>query len=262
MSLCVPNVDPHTGIHWGSIPLDQLCEHEELRIRESFESDTDYVSDDDVELAYFNPVVISRSDYCTYTSRMPDNRGDLMTPRVAGAGVKAYCLPHEWFPEEVAPYPVWRVDTDEQVLSVRVPGVCERCKGSGQLDIREEAARTGVEASKFLEDALQGAGRVVAQPDLFDAPPTGFVECPGCRGSGQVRRRVTGTLGQVMHAMCISVVAHAELMAAVHGRLLAATADDVAGSRVAGRFGEFLWGFASAMDEIRVARTAVQDGAE
>jgi hypothetical protein len=62
-------------------------------------------------------VFVTRSPYFT--------RAEFCSPCAPGAcyltgatedGERAYCLPHDWFEADAAPYPVYRVDTGEQVF--------------------------------------------------------------------------------------------------------------------------------------------------
>jgi hypothetical protein len=59
---------------------------------------------------------ITKSPYYTKTafcSPCCPGAGDLNSPRKDG--VKTFCLDHSWFEDKKAPYPVYRVDTDELV---------------------------------------------------------------------------------------------------------------------------------------------------
>jgi len=51
---------------------------------------------------------------CQLCSPCAPGAGYLMNPMANG--YKAYCFPHDWFEDGKAPYPVYRVDTNEEVL--------------------------------------------------------------------------------------------------------------------------------------------------
>ena len=50
---------------------------------------------------------------CMYCSPCAPGAGYLMSPKELG--VKSYCFGHDWFEAGKAPYPVYRVDTGEEV---------------------------------------------------------------------------------------------------------------------------------------------------
>ena len=78
-------------------------------------------------------ILVLRSDFYTLAQ--------FRNPRVPGAGnldapmedgVKTYALGHDWFEGGVAPYPVYRVSDDAQIIAVKVETVCDHRRGTGK----------------------------------------------------------------------------------------------------------------------------------
>lgn len=64
----------------------------------------------------YNDLVLTKSPYYTHAqfcSPCAPGAGSLSNP--CESGPKTYCLGHEWFESEVAPYPVYRVDDNTEV---------------------------------------------------------------------------------------------------------------------------------------------------
>lgn len=81
----------------------------------------------------FNCFAVSKSQFFTYTkgcSPCMPNAGDLDNPR--DGGLRTYCLGHDWFDGETAPYPIWTVEDSNQVIPIYVGEMCVFCKGTGQ----------------------------------------------------------------------------------------------------------------------------------
>lgn len=53
--------------------------------------------------------------YAQYCSPCAPGAGYIMNYMAEGEGIKTYCLPGEWFENETAPYPVYRVKDDTRV---------------------------------------------------------------------------------------------------------------------------------------------------
>ncbi len=83
-------------------------------------------------------ILVLRSNFYTYAQ--------LSSPRVQGYGnldspgkdgMKTYCLGHDWFEGGRAPYPVYRVKDDVQIVGVLILVKCEHCEGSGKRTVAE-----------------------------------------------------------------------------------------------------------------------------
>ena len=219
----------------------------------------------EIDLADSNDEVllVSRSEFITYAQAVPyrgGTAGDTHVVMRPDTGSASYCLPHEWFTGGVAPYPVFALDTEEQVFSVQIPNVCSSCRGAGKLDLREYARSLGVSPAEVLRAGLAGVEAGAGQMGLFsDEDVTGSVECPKCHGTGEVYTQVVGLLGDVMHAVCLSTAAHAGLLRDIEQLLEAAGSTSSEVQQKVLRFGHFLRGFASVMDSIRLAREPTED---
>ena len=78
--------------------------------------------DDDYDLVYCldTNIMVLKSPYYTpakFCSPCVPGAGDLDNPVEDGA--KSYCLGHDWFEDSVAPYPVYSVESGQQVLPQR-----------------------------------------------------------------------------------------------------------------------------------------------
>lgn len=60
--------------------------------------------------------------YAQYCSPCVPGAGNLDTP--CDDGVKCYCLGHDWFDDGIAPYPVYRVSDDVQLVAERQDVSC------------------------------------------------------------------------------------------------------------------------------------------
>lgn len=121
--------------------------------------------------------------YCEFCSPCAPGAGYLMS---AGP-VKAYCLGHDFYwghhehPDR-APYRVFRVEDDVELLAIRVAQPCETCRGSGRRTI-EEVANVRKEAltSQFISDAKRDW-----RMENFSESDLSF-DCYACRGKGYVQ---------------------------------------------------------------------------
>jgi hypothetical protein len=68
-------------------------------------------SDDDGDIFIEKSPFYTRAQFC---SPCAPGAGYLMNP--CPDGPKTYCFGHDWFEDEKAPYPVYRVENDEEVL--------------------------------------------------------------------------------------------------------------------------------------------------
>ncbi len=125
-------------------------------------------------------IFVIKSPYytlCSYCSPCAPGAGYLTSTNENG--IKAYCLGHDWFDEDIAPYPVFRVEDDRQVVAERKEVVCSMCHGdkvrdTGQLaEIRNEPIETTEEAIVRGDILIRG----------FD-PEKHTFECSMCFGKG------------------------------------------------------------------------------
>lgn len=137
---------------------------------DSYESDNglnDYVYEEDgyqITGCLTNDIIVIRSLYYTYAQ--------FCSPCVPGAGnldnamskesgaAKTYCLFHDWFEGGKAPYRLWRVEDDVEILMRVEETVCPSCKGSG----RDTVARVEQVRGRGISD--EELGREVQFPGL------------------------------------------------------------------------------------------------
>ena len=137
------NVDFDTGIRYGvisqydvgqswldsSVPV-YLCEEWEFICEYSSEDEGCDMPCDPIKFIYEDEeyCIVQNSDdpglfitkspfytLCNFCSPCAPGAGFLLDQNKNG--IKAYCLGHDWFDNEKAPYKVFRVDNNEEVLS-------------------------------------------------------------------------------------------------------------------------------------------------
>lgn len=128
----LPNRDPDTGIRYGVISanaVDYWWEAAESQYECECEPDRDCMCDPvshDVDEEGVKASCGESNDIFVFISPF-FTRAAFCSPCAPGAcyltdpcedGERAYCLGHEWF-EGAAPYPVYRVDTGEEVPYVQ-----------------------------------------------------------------------------------------------------------------------------------------------
>jgi hypothetical protein len=52
---------------------------------------------------------------------------------------RAYCLGHDWYDDDQAPYPVFSVETGKRVISLKVNVTCPNCNGTGKDNLQRLA---------------------------------------------------------------------------------------------------------------------------
>jgi len=137
-SLGLSNVDHPTGIHYGVIHANEVCQawsdsSEPEYPDPELDEDGEEIEDDLIEPLAFTydddgyrcsqsaddpDIFILRSPYytrCAFCSPCAPGAGYLMSPRPAG--IKTYCFGHDWFDEGKAPYPVYRVTDDQEIFT-------------------------------------------------------------------------------------------------------------------------------------------------
>lgn len=127
------NIDTATGIRYGVISMHSVGQA--LYEAQEFEYDYEVGEGDSDDLAFAEPTgwhvdqdghkitdcldndaMVMKSPYYTFApfcSPCVPGAGDLNNARESG--VKTYCLGHNWFDSGKAPYPVYSVETDEEV---------------------------------------------------------------------------------------------------------------------------------------------------
>lgn len=110
-----------SGYAWGEEIECPECEHKfELELPDCSESIGFYLDDGEYQATCSDDgdiFVISSPYYtlCRFCSPCAPGAGYLMSP--VKDGIKAYCFGHDWFDKGKAPYPIYRVDTGEEVKS-------------------------------------------------------------------------------------------------------------------------------------------------
>lgn len=122
-----------------------------------------------------NDLFILRSDYYTYAqfcSPCVPGAGNLdhEVPPDAGAP-KSYCLFHDWFDGEKAPYRIWRVCDDVEIVVVSKDLPCPNCQGTG----RDKLQR--------IADIRNQTVEAMNKEGLEDVQPDGTFMCFRCRGT-------------------------------------------------------------------------------
>ena len=77
-------------------------------------------------------ILVLRSNFYTLAQFCPreSGTGNLDTP--VADGVKTYCLGHDWFEGGIAPYPVYQVSDNVQIVAAKVEIVSDQCKRTGK----------------------------------------------------------------------------------------------------------------------------------
>lgn len=129
-SLGMANIDRETGIHVGVIPANEIGQAW-YESSEGLYGDGDDIDEDAEPISFVyeqegyaleqgyddTDVWIYDSPYFThaqYCSPCAPGAGYLLNP--CPTGPKTYCLGHDWFESGKAPYPVYSVETGEEVL--------------------------------------------------------------------------------------------------------------------------------------------------
>lgn len=120
------NIDTASGIRYGVISQhsvgSQLYDEQEFDYPKDADEDTEpigwHIEDGEYAMTdcLDSDVMVLKSPYYTfacYCSPCVPGAGNLDS--ADPQGVKTYCLGHDWFEDGAAPYPVYRVDTNELV---------------------------------------------------------------------------------------------------------------------------------------------------
>jgi len=93
--------------------------------------------------------------------------------------VKCYCMGHEFFENDEAPYPVWSVETGNRVVMVEEKVDCPNCHGSG----RDSCARLAVARQTAVVDIIKQIENGRLQVEDF-SPAFANFKCWRCGGAG------------------------------------------------------------------------------
>lgn len=129
-------------------------------------------------------IFILKSPYYTfaqYCSPCVPGAGNLDNPMVKGNGVKCYCLGHEWFEDGIAPYDVYRVSDDKQIIAKREMVTCDKCNGLGHREISEIAKIRQQTLTECMNDMLSNP---IHSVNVDIANKT--IQCWNCQGNGKV----------------------------------------------------------------------------
>lgn len=127
-----------------------------------------------------NATVI-KSPYYTYAqfcSPCVPGACSLDSPLNSTDGVRCYCFGHDWFDDDIAPYPVFSVATGKQVISEKVNTPCPNCKGSGR-DTVQRLASARQATQEFVRSQID-AGAI----NVRDFDGTDTFLCFRCDGKG------------------------------------------------------------------------------
>lgn len=114
--------------------------------------------------------------YAQFCSPCVPGAGNLDHPVDPTAGApKSYCLGHSWFDDEKAPYRVWRVEDNMEIVSTVVEIVCPNCNGSGRDTLKRIAEVRGVDVNELKTEQFNGLD-----------PVTGTFECWRCNKTGKL----------------------------------------------------------------------------
>ncbi len=130
-------------------------------------------SGDDNDIFIMDSPYYTRASFCS-----PCAPGACYLTSPCDDGEKAYCFGHEWFDDGIAPYPVYRVSDDKQLVATRETVSCDRCKGTARLLVESIAiARKSTLADILADSELMG------RLDDYDSSNHSFA-CWQCSGKG------------------------------------------------------------------------------
>lgn len=121
--------------------------------------------------------------YAQYCSPCVPGAGNLDNP--CEDGVKCYCFGHEWFDGDRAPYPVYSVETGNQVIAEEQTTPCPNCNGTGRDSVQRLADARQDTCEHIREQITAGAINV---RDYDDADS---FKCFRCDGKGTQSETVT-----------------------------------------------------------------------
>jgi hypothetical protein len=127
-------------------------------------------------------IMVCLSPYYTFAqfcSPCCPGAGNLDTPMPEG--IKCYALGHDWFDDRIAPYPVYRVSDDIQMIATRDLVDCRYCAGTGKRTTQSLADARGQSRAETETAIADGS---IAGIKGYD-PVAHTFECGVCDGTGK-----------------------------------------------------------------------------
>lgn len=123
-------------------------------------------------------IFIEKSDYYTYAqfcSPCAPGAGYLLNPLTEkDENNKTYCLHHNWFENEIAPYPVYSVETGKEIKAERKNVPCKFCNGKGTKEVKDLAFTRNESIADTIEFLNNRCFELVIDNDHF--------KCFVCKG--------------------------------------------------------------------------------
>ena len=127
-------------------------------------------------------IMVLKSPYYTFAqfcSPCVPGAGNLESP--CDTGPKTFCLGHNWFEGDVAPYPVFSVKNGKEIIVVKENVPCRNCKGTGRDTISRLASVRKVSQKEVLDQLANG----IFSDQLEDYSPMDLTfQCFRCDGKG------------------------------------------------------------------------------
>lgn len=168
---------------WGDSLICEECgESYEVELPDCCEPLAHISTDKDYEARQSNDdcdIFITSSPFYTYAPFCsPCAPGACYLRDAEEGGEKAYCFGHDYFDEGIAPYPVYRVADDTQVVASRETISCPNCKGTGQDSLERIA-----QVRQCSVDQLRQDKQLIDRLIDLDATSNRF-QCWQCGGKG------------------------------------------------------------------------------
>lgn len=114
--------------------------------------------------------------YAQFCSPCVPGAGNLDSPMGPETGApRCYCLGHDWFEHDKAPYRVWRVEDHVELIAEIVEVTCPNCNGSGRDSLKRVAEARGVTVEALDTKGFSGFN-----------PGDGTFFCWRCEGKGKL----------------------------------------------------------------------------
>ena len=120
--------------------------------------------------------------YAQYCSPCVPGAGSLDSPMADG--VKCYCFGHEWFDGDVAPYPVYSVESGNQVIAEEQTTPCPNCHGTGRDSVQRLAT------ARQCSDDIVREQITAGQINVRDFDGADSFLCYRCDGKGMQTKTV------------------------------------------------------------------------
>lgn len=101
---------------------------------------------------------------------------------------KCYCLPHDWFEHSIAPYPVWRVADDVQIVAELKSVPCPYCT-DGRRPMSTMAEARNITVDELIAQIVNKTFEPAHMVQGFDLKERTFL-CLYCQGSGTKQETV------------------------------------------------------------------------